>query len=136
METSDSSQSTETICRRWQSLVSAVHDFYQATIELIELLENKKSNNRDEKINNIQVLLEKREGFMEEMSPPFSPSDQEIGRQLVKLNQKVKTLLENEKMSIQQDINKTKKKKQTATKYNKPYESLSTMDGVFYDKRK
>jgi len=116
--------------------VSAVHDFYQATIELVELLENKKSNNRDEKINNIQVLLEKREGFMEEMSPPFSSSDQEFGRQLVKLNQKVKTLLENEKTSIQQDINKTKKKKQTATKYNKPYESLSTMDGVFYDKRK
>ena len=114
--------------------MSAVHDFYQATIELIELLENKKSNNRDEKINNIQVLLEKR--FMEEMRPPFSPSDQEIGMQIVKLNQKVKTLLEVEKTSIQQDINKTKKKKQTATKYNKPYESLSTMDGVFYDKRK
>ena len=90
--------------------MSAVHDFYQATIELIELLENKKSNNRDEKINNIQALLEKREGFMEEMSPPFSPSDQEIGRQLVKLNQKLKTLLENEKMSIQQDQQDEEKK--------------------------
>ena len=68
--------------------MSAVHDFYQATIELIELLENKKSNNRDEKINNIQVLLEKREGFMEEMSPPFSSSDQEIRKAACEIESK------------------------------------------------
>jgi flagellar protein FliT len=136
MEASDSSQSTETICRRWPSLVSAVSDFYQTTLQLIHLLENEKSNDRDGKIHTIQALLEKREGFMQEMTPPFSLSDQEIGRQLVKLNQTVKILLESEKTSIQQDINKTRKKKQTATKYNNPYDSLSTMDGVFYDKRK
>jgi flagellar protein FliT len=115
--------------------VSAVRDFYHSTIELIQLLESER-NDRDEKINQIQALLTKREGFMKEMNPPFSAEDQEIGRQLVALNQKVTTLLKGERAAVQKDLNNTKKKKQSATKYTNPYETLSTMDGVFYDKRK
>lgn len=116
--------------------MSAVENFYQATLELLKLLEDEQSKDRDEKINKIRALLEKREGLMITMSPPFSQEDRELGKKLISLNQKVIALLIAEKTSIQKDINSFKKKKQTVTKYSNPYESLSTIDGVFYDKRK
>ena len=136
MEASHPAKPPKTICRRWPGLVSAVEDFYKVTIELIQLLEIENDLDRDVKIIKIQELLEQREGFMKRMNPPFSQEEQELGKQFMELNKKVSLLLTREKITIQKDLNQLKKKKQTATKYSNPYESLSTMDGVFYDRRK
>lgn len=135
MERSHSIESSEAVRTGWASLVSAVKDYYQVTVELIKLLENEQSNDRDGKITVIEDLLEKRAGFMQQMKPPFSQEDQETGKQLVELEQKVAKLLAGEKESIKRDIQTLQKKKQSQTKYHNPYDSLPTADGVFYDKR-
>jgi len=116
--------------------VSEVKDYYQVTVELIKLLENEQSNDRDVKIAQMEELLEKREGFIDKMKPPFSQEDQQTGRKLVELEKKVAKLLAIEKEAIKRDIQTLHKKKQSQTKYHNPYESLSATDGVFYDKRK
>lgn len=116
--------------------MSAVKDYYLVTIELIKLLENEQSNDRDGKIAKIEGLLEKREDFMQRMKPPFSQEDQETGKLLVGHERKLVKLLAAEKAAIKKDLLTLNKKKQSQAKYHNPYESLSTTDGVFYDKRK
>ncbi|MCQ6277159.1 flagellar protein FliT [Bacillus sp. V3B] len=114
--------------------MGVVKGFYEATVELIQLLSREDQKDRDVKIKRIEELLEKREGFMKSMKPPFSQAEQQLGKQLVKLDQQLTKLLEKEKTMIQKDIKNLSKKKQSTAKYNNPYESLIT-DGVFYDKR-
>jgi len=135
MERSDSIESSEAVRTRRTSLVSIVKDYYQTTVELIKLLENEQSNDRDGKIAGVEELLEKREGFMKGMKPPFSQEDQEIGKRLVELEKQLARLLAVEKESIKRDMQTLQKKKQSQTKYHNPYDSLPTADGVFYDKR-
>ena len=51
--------------------MNAVQQFYDATVELIQLLENEQLT-RDEKIEQTAKLLSAREGLMKQMKPPFS----------------------------------------------------------------
>lgn len=115
--------------------MKAVKDFYDITLQLIDLLENQQLN-RDEKIKHTENLLASREGLMKEIKPPFSQEEQQLGSQLFELNQKLQKLLEQEKASIQQDMLLIKRQKETNKKYTNPYESLITVEGGFYDKRK
>ena len=115
--------------------MSELQSLYDTTVELIELLEKESALDRDEKINNVEQLLQKREGFMNSIKPPFSEDEKQVGKKLIELNQKLTTLLQKEKGAIQKDMNHLKKQKQSSEKYTNPYDSLMT-DGVFYDKRK
>ncbi|MBB6445130.1 flagellar protein FliT [Bacillus benzoevorans] len=115
--------------------MNAVKDFYDTTVQLIQLLENQQIK-RDEKIEQIENLLAHREGLMEEIKPPFSQEEQKFGILLPELNQKLLKLLEQEKSVIQQDMILLKKQKENNKKYTNPYESLITVEGGFYDKRK
>lgn len=96
------------------------------------VLEN--SQDRDQSIEQIQGLLEKRDTALADIQPPFSEEEEKLGRQLVGLNKRVLTLLEQEKKAIQVDIKQLRVKKTSTNKYVNPYQSLAT-DGVFYDKR-
>lgn len=114
--------------------MSAVSEFYQLTIELIALLE-KMSEERESKISQVELLLDKREALMTAIVPPYAPDEIEVGKKLIALNAKVAQLLQGEKIDIQKDIKDLQTKKESNTKYVNPYQSLST-DGMFYDKRK
>jgi flagellar protein FliT len=115
--------------------VNAVQQFYDATVELISLLENDQLT-RDEKLEQTAKLLAAREGLMQQIKPPFSAEEEQLGRQLTVLNRKLQRLLEEEKVGIQRDMITLKKQKETNKKYTAPYESLITVEGGFYDKRK
>lgn len=110
-----------------------IQAFYEATNQLLELLQEEKMN-RDIRIEKIQHLLDQREDLLKKFQPPFSQQEQEIGDHLVELNQKVEQLLQKQKLEIQQDLKKLHIQRETNHKYTNPYESLS-IDGVFYDKR-
>ncbi|MFD6439764.1 flagellar protein FliT, partial [Peribacillus sp. NPDC060186] len=89
---------------------------------------------RDRKIEKVEVLLEEREKSISEIQPPFSDSEQDLGKKLIELNEKVSQLLEEQKVEIQHDMKQLSVTKESTNKYVNPYQSLST-DGVFYDKR-
>lgn len=114
--------------------MSAVKQFYQLTIELIQLL-GKPQGDRDEKITRVEELLNQREALMKEIIPPYTPEEAELGKKLIQLNARLTQLLQTEKISIQKDIKGLQTKKESNTKYVNPYQNLST-DGMFYDKRK
>ncbi|ESU34165.1 hypothetical protein G3A_02535 [Bacillus sp. 17376] len=114
--------------------MSAVKKFYEATKELIEILQ-KPQEDRDEKISKVEELLDRREFLMKEIVPPYTPEEMELGKQIVQLNARLEQLLKDEKVLIQKDIKNLQAKKESNTKYVNPYQNLST-DGMFYDKRK
>jgi flagellar protein FliT len=118
----------------WHGVVSPVKKFYEATIELIQILQSPQGE-RNEKITKVEELLDKREVLMKELVPPYTPEEMELGKQLVELNSRFEQLLKTEKVSIQKDIKNLQAKKESNTKYVNPYQNLST-DGMFYDKRK
>lgn len=114
--------------------MSAVKQFYQLTIELIQLLENPLEDG-EEKITQTEDFLNRRENLMKDIFPPYTPEEAELGKELIQLDARLIRLLEAEKSLIQKDIKELQAKKESNTKYVNPYQSLST-DGMFYDKRK
>lgn len=114
--------------------MSAVQQFYQLTLELIQRLQ-KRLGERDETIKQVEDLLDQRETLMKDLVPPYTAEEMEIGKKLIPLNARLTQLLQSEKISIQQDIKGLQAKKESNTKYVNPYQNLST-DGMFYDKRK
>lgn len=113
--------------------MDSLQAFYETTVQLIDLLK-KDTLDRDIRIEKLQNLLDRREELLKLIHPPFSQPEEELGRQLVELNQEVDILLQNQKQDIQQDIKQLNIQKNLNHKYTNPYESLS-IDGVFYDKR-
>ena len=113
--------------------MTVIGAFQNVTMELMETLQQE--NNRDEKINKIQSLLNQREELLKFIQPPFSPQEKELGKQLIKLDQQVKGLMGKQKVDIMQDLKSARVKKQSNQKYMNPYESMG-VDGIFFDKQK
>ncbi|MFE4809774.1 flagellar protein FliT [Peribacillus simplex] len=108
--------------------------FHDLTAELLAVLENRTITERDDKIERITKLIDKRDELLPQIKPPFTGEEQQLGRAVLLLNQQVDHLLKLQKQEIQQDIQEINKKKRSSNKYTNPYESLS-VDGIFYDKR-
>lgn len=114
--------------------MSVLKEFHKATIELIQILQQTQTE-RDQKILQVEALLDRREVLMKEIVPPFTPEEAELGKKIVTMNERLEQLITAEKVSIQKDIKELHVKKVSNTKYVNPYQNLST-DGMFYDKRK
>ncbi|WP_138419462.1 flagellar protein FliT [Aquibacillus sediminis] len=117
--------------------MNRVQPFYQTTVELLELLQqdNKKAE-RDQLIEQINGLIEKRAEQMQQIQPPYSDEEDQLGQQVVALNQQVQTKLDLLLNEVKQDVRTVKKQKNTNTKYTNPYKNLSNFDGMFLDSKK
>lgn len=109
--------------------------FHEKTVALIDLLESKQAMNRDEKIATIERLIEERNQVIGGITAPYSSEDITLGIETVQLNEKVAQLLTREKVLIQNDMRKLNHKKTSTNKYVNPYANMTTVDGIFYDKR-
>ncbi|MFJ7977646.1 flagellar protein FliT [Peribacillus sp. JNUCC 23] len=112
----------------------SLQKFSDITVELLDVLTNRTTDERSDRINRIVELLDLREVLLQSIQPPFSEEEQVLGRQVVELNYKVDEWLLLQKKDIQRDIKQLNEKKQTSNKYTNPYDKLS-IDGVFYDKK-
>ena len=115
--------------------MNAIQSFYDVTKQLVQMLEATTVNDRDERIEKINQLLNKREELLPLIKQPATEEDKQVAKEILLLNQKLMTLLEKEKLEIKKDINSLNHRKESTKKYVNPYESLQT-DGMYYDKRK
>ncbi|MFF2457991.1 flagellar protein FliT [Peribacillus simplex] len=111
-----------------------IRTFHDLTAELLAVLEDRTITERDDKIERVTKLIDRREGLLSQINPPFTGEEQQLGRAVLLLNQQVDHLLKLQKQEIQRDIQEINKKKRSSNKYTNPYEGLS-VDGMFYDKR-
>lgn len=115
--------------------MNVIQSFYEVTKQLVQMLETKTVNDRDERIEEINQLLDKREELLPSIGQPVTEEEKQVANGILQLNQKLMTLLEKEKLDIKKDINSLNHRKESTKKYVNPYESLQT-DGMYYDKRK
>jgi flagellar protein FliT len=116
--------------------VSVVSDLFAVTKELHELLHQPvNKEQRDETIATIQRLLDQRDSLIQQLQPPYSEEEQELGMKMVSLNEAIYEKLRELKQQIQQDLMVIRKKKTANQNYLNPYQSLA-IDGMFYDKKR
>lgn len=113
--------------------MNSLNQYYDFSAQLIAVLRNEKD--ADKKIEQVNILIDKRQSLLKEISPPFSEVEMEVGSMLIKMEKIINDLLSREKLRIQKDIKNLSITKESSQKYLNPYQSLST-DGIFYDKRK
>lgn len=114
-----------------------VHILSEITNELYELIKQlPDQQSRDMAIEKITALLDRRDCLIQELKPPYQEDEMELGLKIVEKNLFIDQQLEKLKQHISQDIRELQKKKQSQKKYVNPYNSVSTIDGIFYDKRK
>ncbi|MRH41980.1 flagellar protein FliT [Aquibacillus halophilus] len=94
------------------------------------------SENRQETIDEISDLLEKRQQLLEEIKPPYTEKEKEVGQSLLPKNQEIQVRLESIFTQVKNDMGALKKKKSSNTKYTNPYQNLSNFDGMFLDHKK
>ncbi|SIR31413.1 flagellar protein FliT [Peribacillus simplex] len=111
-----------------------IRAFHDLTAELLAVLKDRTITERDDKIERVTKLIDRRDGLLSQIKPPFTGEEQQLGHAVMSLNQQVDHLLKLQKQEIQRDILEINKKKRSSSKYTNPYESLS-VDGMFYDKR-
>lgn len=117
--------------------MSAFNQFYQLTEQLYHLVSQPLATDaRDERIEKITSLLEKREQLLPEIKPPFTSSEGELFQHIQTWDDVITAKFTGLKTQIQQDMIQAKKSKKTTQQYVNPYQNVSTSDGMFYDKRK
>jgi flagellar protein FliT len=116
--------------------MDAVQALADVTKELYELVqETKKVEDRGELISQIEVLLDKREQLLSKITPPFTPEQELMGKQMIEMNRVINSELKKIMVQVQMDLQGLKKKKTSIQKYVNPYQSLES-DGIYYDKKK
>lgn len=117
--------------------MTAFEQVYQLTEQLFQLVSQPLAKDaRDERIEKITSLLDKREQLLPEVQPPFTSSEKELFQKIRSWNDVITAKFAELKAQIQQDMIQTKKSKKTTQQYVNPYQNVSTSDGMFYDKRK
>ncbi|KKB41310.1 flagellar protein FliT [Bacillus thermotolerans] len=106
---------------------------YDVTEKLYELLMNPVSG-RDQMVEAISELLDRREALLKSLAPPFTEEERQLGREMMARQKIIDDKLFKLKADIQRDMQQLRRKKQSANKYTNPYSALQ-VDGVFYDKK-
>ncbi|MBM7585881.1 flagellar protein FliT [Bacillus pakistanensis] len=115
--------------------MSAVQQCYDITKELFILVDKVDSEYRDQVIEKVEALLERRGSLLKSIQAPFPEEEKAQGVQIVRWNTKIDQKLVLLRTDIKRDMNGLNKKKTSVKKYTNPYDSLQ-FDGMFYDKRK
>lgn len=115
--------------------MGAVKEFFDATVHLIQYLEENAQTEREEKLKQIEKFLDQREKSLQEIKPPFTRNEAELAKQAISLNERLLELLGKEKVAIEGDINRLKKRRKTNKIYINPYASLQGIEGAYYDKK-
>ena len=137
MEGSHSSKSSDAIWRRWKSIVSSLANIYMLTHDLYQLIiQSVNKDNREEMIEQINELLNKREVALQNYNPAPSINDEEVMKEISLWNVTINSRLEEIKLQIQKDLVQLRKAKSSNLQYTNPYQNVATKDGMFYDKKK
>lgn len=117
--------------------MTSVNELFIVTKELYEHLEIPlPKEDREEFIEGLQQLLNKREELLKKFSRDIVTEDEKkMARLMVEWNKQIQFKLTNISLIIKGDISNLKKQKDTSRRYENPY-LHDPIDGVFFDKKK
>lgn len=100
--------------------------------QLLKVTSRTEEEQRDAVIAEINELLDERDALQSEIVAPFTPEEEELGKELVLLEQQVSAALASYMKLIRSDITAAQSKKEHVKSYVNPYNKVAR-DGTFYD---
>lgn len=117
--------------------MNRVQALYDTTSELDVLVSQPvTAENREEVVHSLTELLGIRSEQMDELKPPFTNEEKQLGKALLPMNERISKHVQRIFEQLKMDIRMINKQKQSGKKYINPYASMHTFDGRFLDKRK
>lgn len=116
-------------------MTSIVQEILEITQQLkVQLGKNPKDEEQEQHIANINLLLDKREVLLQQLPVEYTEQERALGQATIQLNQDIEILLQNFFLKIQKELRQVKNSMMVFNKYQK--ESSTSVDGMFFDKRK
>lgn len=112
-----------------------IEQVYNVTEQMLNVL-NANNLERAEQIKKVNELIEKREEQLKLVVPPYTNEEIKIGKQIVNLNEQIKTKMHELYDRIKDDIVQFKQQKVQNRTYMNQYGSLETTDGMYLDQKK
>ncbi|MGE7945721.1 flagellar protein FliT [Lysinibacillus sp. NPDC093688] len=115
-----------------------IEQLLQVSANLFKLLGDiPKGEERDEYIDNINNMLDKRGKIIEDLVQDGFQFDEQnrIHRTLLELDHGIKERLAAVMSAVKQDMANLQKTKKSEGQYFDPYSNVRVMDGMYYDKK-
>ena len=115
-----------------------IDQLLQVSANLFKLLGDiPKGEDRDEYIDNINSMLDKRGKIIENLVREGFQFDEQnrIHRTLLELDNGIKERLAAVMSAVKQDMANLQKTKKSEEQYFNPYSNVRVMDGMYYDKK-
>ncbi|MDY0393230.1 flagellar protein FliT [Virgibacillus halophilus] len=110
---------------------------YQQTENIEKLLTSRISSaNRQEIIDQLNVLIEKRSELTFSMKPPYTEEEMNIGKQVLSMNEAIEKKMEQLFADLKMEMKQIQQQKKSNQSYINPYKHVQTMDGMYMDKKK
>lgn len=113
----------------------SLQEWQEVTKYLIQILDTREEDKRDEVIEQVEKLITKRDQLQPTIQQPFTKEEHEYGKELVLLEKELQIKLALFMKGIRLDISEHQKKKDSSSAYTDPYSQVFR-DGTFYDKKK
>lgn len=117
--------------------MNRLEKIYELTLQIKQLFEqNVDSNNREDVIEQLNELLEKRGEYMKQLTPPYTEEENKLGQQLIPMNEQIEKQIQKVFHELKLEMKQFKKQKKTNHSYANPYKQVQVNDGMFLDKKK
>lgn len=116
--------------------MNTVQQLLDVSQQLYDHLNHSMENvDRDEYIDTISQLLEKRQSLIDRLSGEYSEEEKKLGKQIVQLNEKINQRLQEKLRFFKQELETFQQNKRRREQYTNPYRHVS-IDGMYFDKKK
>jgi len=117
--------------------MSQVQELHDVTSTLYNLVQRSPNfDERDEVLEEIHRLLDRREELLNQVEGPYSDEEQRLGKEILNMNETIESEIQRLMKQLKVDMARMKKQKNSNQKYSNPYQNVNNYDGMFLDKKK
>lgn len=110
---------------------------YQQTEQIAQLLSTPvNSTNRQETIDQLNNLIEKRSELTFSVKPPYTDEEMDIGKKIWAMNETIEKKMKKLFTDLKVEMKQIQQQKKSNQSYMNPYKHVQTMDGMYMDKKK
>jgi len=117
--------------------MSQLQELHDVTSVLYDLVKQSPTfDERDEVLEKIHDLLDKREELLNQIDGPYSDDEKRLGKEVIHMNETIESEIQRLMKQLKTDMARVRKQKNSNQKYTNPYQNLNSYDGMFLDKKK
>lgn len=108
---------------------------HKLTQQMISLLDESQSEDRDKLSQKINRLMDLRAKDIDLLQPPYNEEEALIGRDIINLNLQIDTQLATLSMTIKKDMRQVEQRREISSKYTNPYSNAEVAEGIYLDQK-